>query len=109
MQQIDEQQQQQQQLSPFDIEAQAAPQLQQPLAPDERQSSAASSATPAPPLSSPIPPVTLVFLSVEGSKVLGGPRRKAVVKEVHSQLSLLLMEALRHVAGGYMCRMQVTQ
>jgi hypothetical protein len=43
-----------------------------------------------------------------GGGVQSAARRKALVREVHAQLSLLLMEALRHVGqGGYMCRMQV--
>lgn len=50
-----------------------------------------------------LPAVTLLFVSVEGSKVL----RKHLVRAAHCQLSLLFMESLRHVQGGYMCRMQV--
>ena len=110
---IHEQQQQEPVIS--DIESQATPQLQLSLGSSGTPSISASAdgATAAGicsplagPLSASIPPVTLVFLSVEGCKVWGS-RRKSVLKEVHSQLSLLLMEALRHVQGGYMCRMQV--
>jgi hypothetical protein len=54
----------------------------------------------------PIPPVTMVFMLVEGAKVFG-QRRKQLLKEVHAQLSQMLMLALKHVPGGYMCRMQV--
>ena len=50
-----------------------------------------------------LPPVTLMFVSVDGSKVL----RKHHVRDAHYQLSQLFMESLRHVPGGYMCRMQV--
>lgn len=57
-------------------------------------------------LRQPIPPVTMVFMLVEGAKVFG-QRRKQLVKEVHAQLSEMLMLALKHVPGGYMCRMQV--
>jgi hypothetical protein len=59
-----------------------------------------------PQLSLPMPAVTMVFLVVEGAKVFGKGRRQ-LVKEVHAQLSQLLVEALKHVAGGYLCRMQV--
>lgn len=59
------------------------------------------------PLAPPIPPVTMVFMVVEGAKAFGN-RRKHLLKEIHAQLSVLLMEALRHVVGGYMCRMQVS-
>lgn len=50
-----------------------------------------------------LPAVTLLFVSVEGCRVL----RKHHVRDAHYQLSLLFMESLRHVSGGYMCRMQV--
>jgi hypothetical protein len=36
-----------------------------------------------------------------------GQRRKQLVKDIHAQLSQMLMLALKHVPGGYMCRMQV--
>jgi len=57
-------------------------------------------------LRQPIPPVTMVFMLVEGAKLFG-QRRKQLVKEVHAELSEMLMLALKHVPGGYMCRMQV--
>jgi len=50
-----------------------------------------------------LPAVTLLFVSVEGCRVL----RKHHVRDAHYQLSLLFMESLQHVSGGYMCRMQV--
>jgi uncharacterized protein YuzB (UPF0349 family) len=59
-----------------------------------------------PQLSLPMPAVTMVFVVVEGAKVFGKGRRQ-LVKEVHAHLSQLLMEALKHVRGGYLCRMQV--
>jgi hypothetical protein len=62
---------------------------------------AAATAGGVPPLL--LPAVTLMFVSVDGAKVL----RKHHVRDVHCQLSLLFMEALRRVPGGYMCRMQV--
>ncbi len=60
-----------------------------------------------PPLlsSNPVPPVTLVFTSVEGAKMFAS-RRRHLAKEVHAHLSPLLLEAARHVGGGYLCRMQ---
>jgi hypothetical protein len=57
-------------------------------------------------LAPPMPAVTMVFLVVEGAKVFGKGRRP-LVKEVHAHLSQLLVEALRHVRAGYLCRMQV--
>jgi hypothetical protein len=59
-----------------------------------------------PQLSLPMPAVTMVFVVVEGAKVFGKGRRQ-LVKEVHAHLSQLLVEALKHVRGGYLCRMQV--
>jgi hypothetical protein len=59
-----------------------------------------------PQLSLPMPAVTMVFLVVEGAKVFGKGRRQ-LVKEVHAHLAQLLVEALKHVRGGYLCRMQV--
>uniref|UniRef100_A0A383VRV6 Guanylate cyclase domain-containing protein n=1 Tax=Tetradesmus obliquus TaxID=3088 RepID=A0A383VRV6_TETOB len=56
-------------------------------------------------LAPPMPPVTMVFLVVEGAKVFGKGRRP-LVKEVHAQLAALLVEALKHTQGGYLCRMQ---
>jgi hypothetical protein len=113
---LQQQQQQQQQqgvyrqltISAADIEAPILPD-QQPLqqSPSPLQglrsvsSPAAAAAAVVPPLL--LPAVTLMFVSVDGSKVL----RKHHVREVHCQLSLMFMEALRHVPGGYMCRMQV--
>jgi hypothetical protein len=75
-------------------------------------SSAPSCATaPGAPLGAPrpgvprslLPPVTLLFVGVEGAKLL----RKQLVRDAHCCLSGLMMEAMRAVPGGYMCRMQV--
>jgi hypothetical protein len=57
-------------------------------------------------LTPPMPAVTMVFLVVEGANVFGKGRRP-LVKEIHAHLSQLLVEALKHVRGGYLCRMQV--
>lgn len=97
----------------FDVESQGHQQRPQRLS----NSTSSTATTPAAaaaaacvdvgsPRVNPIPAVTMVFVSVEGSKLFGS-RRKQLFKDIHSQLSLLLMEALRHIPGGYMCRMQV--
>jgi hypothetical protein len=95
-------------ISAADIEAPILPD-QQPLhqspSPLQGLRSVSSPAAAAAAALSPLllPAVTLMFVSVDGSKVL----RKHHVRDVHCQLSLMFMEALRHVPGGYMCRMQV--
>jgi Flp pilus assembly protein TadB len=94
-------QQQQQQLQ-HQRQRQQAPSPLQALRSISSPAAAAAAAVGAvPPLL--LPAVTLMFVSVDGSKLL----RKHHVRDVHCQLSLLFMEALRHIPGSYMCRMQV--
>jgi hypothetical protein len=88
--------------SPFPSPLQPYPHTTSATAAAVAAAAAAATAGGVPPLL--LPAVTLMFVSVDGAKVL----RKHHVRDVHCQLSLLFMEALRHVPGGYMCRMQVS-
>jgi hypothetical protein len=101
----DQQQQQQEAVSISALGPLAAQQQQQ-----QQQQQAALAAAAAAGLlrGQPIPPVTMVFMVVDGAKVFS-QRRRQLVKDIHAQLSAMAMLALRHVPGGYMCRMQVSE
>ena len=53
-----------------------------------------------------LPPVTMVFCSIEGGKQYASLRSKADARDVHLELIAVMRGALKQVPGGYFVRHQ---
>ena len=53
-----------------------------------------------------LPPVTMVFCSIEGGKQYASLRSKADARDVHMELIAVMRGALKQVPGGYFVRHQ---
>ena len=53
-----------------------------------------------------LPPVTVVFCSIEGGKQYASSRSKADARDMHLELVAIMRGALRQVPGGYFVRHQ---